>query len=159
MGVLCLDGGNDLLNGLHIDQTHQIKAKTVDMVFIRPVVDAVYNVLAHHAAFGCGVVAAERTVGPTTVFTDAAEIGGHDLIEAERLVVIDMVVHHIHDDTHAVVMEALDHLLHFPYANFAVVGIGGKASLGNIVIDGIVAPVVLGLGQTFVCKTIVVNRQ
>ena len=54
-----------------------------------------------------------------------------------------MVVHHIHHHTDARRMEGLDHLLALPHPDFAAGGVGGVAALREIVVGGVVAPVVL----------------
>ena len=152
-------GFDDLIDGLHIDQTHQIETETVNVVFVGPVVDTVYNVLTDHAAFGSGVVAADGAAGPDALLTDTAEIGRYDLINAEGLIVVDMIINHIHDDAETIVMQCLYHLLHFLDTNFSVIRICGIGAFRDIEVYGVITPVILGLGEGFVRKAEIINRQ
>ena len=49
MGVFFANCGDDLLYGLHIKQTGNIKAESIQMVFIRPEVHGIDNEFAHHS--------------------------------------------------------------------------------------------------------------
>ena len=129
------------------------------MVFVRPVVDAVYNIFTNHASLGSGIVAADRTVGPDSVSVDAAEICGNDLVEAERLIMVNVVIDHVHDDADAIVMKRFHHLLHFGHTHLTVERIGAVGAFGNIEVHGIVTPVILRLGKAFIGKTEVINRK
>ena len=53
-----------------------------------------------------------------------------------------MVVHHVHDDAQAVLVQRLHGFFQFADAHRAVVGVGGVAAVGDVVVDGVVAPVV-----------------
>ena len=57
-----------------------------------------------------------------------------------------MVINHIHDDADAFLVKRFDHFLEFPDPDFTVIGIRGIGTLGNIIVDGIVAPVVFNAG-------------
>ena len=54
-----------------------------------------------------------------------------------------MIVHHVHDDADARRVEGGYHLLALPHPDFAFRGVGGVAALGDVVVGGVVAPVVL----------------
>ena len=71
-----------------------------------------------------------------------------------------VIVHHVHNDAYAVGVERLYHLLHLAYARCRVVRIGGIAAFGNIVILGIVAPIVeVGVEFRLVDGGVIVRRQ
>ena len=71
-----------------------------------------------------------------------------------------MVVYHIKDDGNACLMEGLHHLLELLDTDSGVVGIGGIASLGYVVVHWVVAPVVLVVAETgLIHRTIVVAGQ
>ena len=154
-----MDGGHDLVDCHGVDQTGDIEAEAVHVVFVRPVADGIHDVLAYHAPLGSGVVAAEGAVGVFAVTADTAEIAGDDLVDAERPCVIHVVVYYVHDHTQAVVVERLDHLLHLRHTDGAVKRVGGVRPFGDVVIQRVVAPVVLGMAAAFVGKAEVIHRQ
>ena len=147
------------IDGVHVDQAHKVEPETVDMVLVGPVFDAVHDVLAYHAPLGGGVVAAAGAVGIGAVGFDPAEVIGDDLVEAEILGFVHVVVDHVHDHADAVVVEALDHLLHFFDTDFTVVGVGGIGAFGNVEVHGIISPVELGVFPIFIRPAVVENGQ
>ena len=151
--MLSLNGLDDVVDGVGIDQTNQVETEAVDVVLVSPVVDRVNNVLADHATLGSGIVTTAGAVGVGT-----GEVIRHSVVHAELGAVVNVVVNDVHDDADAVVMQGLNHLLELLNTDLAVVRIGGVGTLGNVVVHGIVAPVetgVLGLVHT----TKVINRQ
>ena len=150
---------DDLIDGLHIDQAQQVKTEAVQMVFVRPILDGIDDILTDHGPLGSGVVAADGAVGVVALLVDAAEIAGDDVVEAEALRIIDMVVDHIQNDTDSGLMEAHDHLLELLHPDLAVVGIGGVAALRDVVVDGIVAPVEARLRVRLIHRGIVIAGQ
>ena len=62
--------------------------------------------------------------------------------------VVGMVIHHVENHPDARLVEALHHLFEFTDTRFRLVGIGGVAALGNVVVHGVVAPVVLPFVET-----------
>ena len=159
VGMGLVDLLDDLVDGLHVDQAQQVKAEAVQMVLVRPILDGIDNVLADHGPLGGGVVAADGAVGVVALLVDAAEIAGDDVVEAEALRVIDMVVDHIQNDADSGLMKPLDHLLELLHTDLAVVGVRRVAALRDIVVDGIVAPVEARLGVHLVHGGIVIAGQ
>ena len=51
IGMLLLNGLHHFLNGVNIQKSGKVKTEAIDVVFIRPVIDGIHNVLAHHAPF------------------------------------------------------------------------------------------------------------
>ena len=51
---------DDLVDRLGVDQSDKVKTETVDVVFICPIFDRVYNILSHHGTLGGSVIS---TVG------------------------------------------------------------------------------------------------
>ena len=153
VGTDCMDFGHDLVDGLHIQQAHQVEAEAVDVVLLAPVQDGFDDVLADHLTLGSGVVAAAGGVGIHT-----GEVAGNDVVEAEGIGVVNMVVDHVHDDADIMVMQGLDHLLELLHTDRAVVGIGGVGAFGGVVVLRIVAPVE-GLAGGLVHGGIVIDGQ
>ena len=160
VGITSLNGGDDLVDGLNINQTGQVKTEAVDVVLLYPVEDGVHDVVSGHGALGGEVVADTGAVGPVVLAPEAGEIVGNDLVVAEVTTVIGVVVNHVHDHIDALGVEGLNHLLHFGNTDLTVVGIGGKGAFRNIEVLGIVAPgILLPVGQVVLVHTgMVVNR-
>ena len=159
VGVGLVNGMNDLVDGLHIDQAHQIEAEAVDVILVRPVVEGIHQILAHHDPLGGGIVAAAGAVGIHAVFVDPAEISGHNLVKAEIPSLKNMVVDHVHNHADAVVVQSLHHLLHFLHTDGAVVGIRSVGTFGNIEVHRVIAPVELRIAAAFIGIAVVKNRQ
>ena len=141
MGMGLVDFLHYFVDGLGVDQAHQIPTEAVDMVLIGPVFHGVHDILLDHGPLGGGIVSAGGAGGEDALSADTAEEQGNDLVEAEFLAGVHMVVDHIHDHLNAVVMEAFHHGLKFLHADFTVEGVGGVGTFGHIVVHGIVAPV------------------
>ena len=71
-----------------------------------------------------------------------------------------MVVDDVKDDAYASAVEGLYHLFEFAYAHVGAGGIGAVAAFGDVVVEGVVAPVVLWtLGVALVDGVVVVARE
>ena len=146
VGVDRMDSSHDSIDGLVVDQADQVPAEAVDVVLLSPVQDGVDDVLANHGTLGSGVVAAAGVGLVRAIVMDTAEVAGNNAVEAEVASVCNVVVDNVHDDADLGIMQSLNHLLELIDADFAVVGIGGVGTLGNVVVLGIVAPVVAADG-------------
>ncbi len=148
------------IDGFRIDQTHQIKAEAVDVIFIRPVGDGVYDVLLYHSALAGGVISTAGAGRVASGGSDAAKIAGDDLVEAERLCIVHMVVHHVHDDADSIVMKTFYHLLKFRNTDLTIVGVCGVGAFGDVVVLRVIAPVeVVFLEIGFVNGAVVIAGQ
>ena len=160
IGVLLVDLLHDGIDGIGIDEAHQVKTEAIDVVLVSPVGNGIHQILADHAALGGGIIAAGRAVGVGTTAVGAAEILGNQLIEAEVLGLINMIVDNVHNHADAVFVEALDHLLDFLHTDFTVIGVGGIGALGNIEVHRVVTPVELRLVQPMlVHRAVVIHGQ
>ena len=158
-----VEGSTNLLHRLGVDQTHEVESEAVDVVVLRPVGHRVDDVLAHHRTFGGGVVAATGVVDERTVVVIAEVVARDRLVERMVRGIVDMVVHHIHDDADVVLVQALDHLLHFGDAGARVARIGGVRAFRHVVVLRVVAPVLRAIGVVaqvagLVDGTVVVHR-
>ena len=157
--MAAVNGAYDLVHGLGVQQSHQVKPEAVNVVGIRPVIHGIHNVFAHHAPLGGGVIAAAGAIAVAAVFVDPAEIPGDDLVEGETPGVIDVVVDHVHHHAHSGVVDGLHHLLHFFDPHAAVKGVRGVGAFRHVEILRVIAPVVLGPGRGLVGVAIVIHRQ
>ena len=112
------------------------------MVLLRPVEDGVDHIAPGHHPLAGKLVAAAAAVGKTAVLVLAEEIAGHGVVQ-RVFVAVHMVIHHIHHHADARRVQSGDHLLAFPDAHLAPGGVGGVAALRDVVVGGVVAPVVL----------------
>ena len=134
--------GPQQVHRLHIVQAHQVEPEAVDVVLLRPVEHRIQKVFPGHGPLTGKLVAAAAAVGKAAILVLA------EIIEGDRPVqhvvgAVHVVVHHIHHHTDARRMEGLDHLLALPHPDFAAGGVGGVAALRDVVVGGVVAPVVL----------------
>ena len=158
-----VERGTDLLHRLKVDQTHEIESEAVYVVVLGPVGHRIDDVLAHHLAFGGGIVTATGIVDERTVGIVPEVVARNRLVERVAGRVIDMVVDHIHDHANVVLVQFLDHLLHFGDTCARIAWIGGIRTFRHIVILRIVAPVLRAGGVVaqvtgLVDGTVVVHR-
>ena len=127
---------------------HKVKAKTVDMVFIDPVLHALLHEGAHDRVVGGCLVAAARTVARCAVGVETIVDVRPRLLKIAVHEVESVVVDHVEDYSDAGFVQCLHHLFEFADAACRVVRIGAIASLRHIVVERVVAPVVLRLVET-----------
>ena len=131
----------DALQERDVQQAHQVEPETVHVVFFRPVEHRFKNVPCGHAAFRSNIVAAGRTVRRAAVRVLAVKIPGLRTPQP-GIQGIGVVVYHIHNNTKSVFVQRLHGFLEFPDAHGPVVGVGGIAAVGDVVVDRVIAPVV-----------------
>ncbi len=152
--------GYQFVDGLRVQEPHQVKAKPVDMVLVRPVFHGIHNIFPDHGPLRGGIVSTARAVGISAGFVNAGKIPRHDHVKTEIPRALHMVVHHIHDYADPVVVKRLHHLLHFLYPDFPIVRIRGVRAFRHIVVDRIIAPVKLCFVKPgLIHRTIIVGRQ
>ena len=74
---------DDLVDRFGVDQSDKVKTETVDVVFICPVFDRVYNILSHHGALGGSVISTVGAVGVCSILVYPGKIARYDLIYTE----------------------------------------------------------------------------
>ncbi len=67
--------------------------------------------------------------------------------------VVGVVIHHVEDNTYASLVESLYHLFKLTNTGLGVIRVRRVRTLGNVIVHGVVAPVVL-----IVLQTSLVNR-
>ena len=112
------------------------------MVFFGPVEDGVDHIAAAHRALAAELAPAAAAVGQGAVRVLAEEIVGHGVVQ-DVFLAVHMVVDHVHHHPDARLVQGGHHLLELADPHLAVVGVGRIAALGDVVVGGIVAPVVL----------------
>ena len=69
----------DLIHQLYCQHAHQVKAKTVEVVLVGPVEDAVGNVFGYHWSLAGQIVTTTRAIGKLTIL-GAIEVIRHGLL-------------------------------------------------------------------------------
>ena len=145
----------NLFNGIHIQQSYQVKTEAVDVILVCPVIHRIHNILANHITLGSGIIA---TTGGIRIH--AGEISRYNLVEAKLIRIIYMVIYHIHDNTNLVLMQGIYHLFHFCHTSGSIIRICGIRTFRCIVIYRIIAPVKLWFSQFgLIHRAIVIYRQ
>ena len=160
VGVLGLNGADDIVHGLSINQASVVETEAVDVILLHPVEHGVDDVVTSHGALGSDVVATAGAVGPVTLTPETGEVVGNDLVVAPVTAAIGMVVDHVHDNVDAVGVEGLNHLLELVNTDVTIERISSVGALGNIVVLRVIAPVVLlpVLQMVFIVGGEVVSR-
>ena len=144
------------VHGLDVDQAHQVESEAVKMVFPRPIRHGFHHKTAEHRTFRGHIASASGAVRQRPVRLAAQEVFGHDALEpvvGREHVIVD----HVHNHFDAGIMQRLHHLLDLADAHGPVIRIRGVRSFRNVVIDGIVTPVV-SAADRFVDGTEIVDR-
>ena len=137
-----IQSGTGRVHGVHVVQAHQVEPETVDVVLLRPVEQRVDHIFAGHGALAGKLVAAAAAVGQAAVLILAEKVVRYGVVQ-HVFVAVHVVIHHIHDHADACRVQGGDHLFALPHPHFAPGGVGGVAALREIVVGGVVAPVVL----------------
>ena len=158
-----VERGADFLHGFGVDQAHKVESEAIHVVVLRPIGHRIDDVFAHHLTFGGRIVAAAGVVDQRTVGVIAEVVTRNRLVERVVRRIVDMVVHHIHDDADVVLMQFLDHLLHFGDTGARVGRIGGIRAFRHVVVLRIVAPVLRAIRVVaqvagLIDETIIVHR-
>ena len=144
------------VHGVDVDQAHQVESEAVKMVFPRPIRHGFHHKTAEHRTFRGHIASASGAVRQRPVRLAAQEVFGHDALEpvvGREHVIVD----HVHNHFDAGIMQRLHHLLDLADVHGPVIRIRGVRSFRNVVIDGIVTPVV-SAADRFVDGTEIVDR-
>ena len=142
-GVYLVDSLSDQVHRLNIMATHQVKAEAIDVILVDPVFHRLDHELTHHRLLRGRLIATAGAVAWFPVSRKPIVIVWIGPLEVGVLDIVGMVIHHVEDDADARLVEGLHHLLEFADAHLGLVGIGRIATLGHVVVHGVVAPVVL----------------
>ena len=161
------DGGVDLIHclpyGVHrlnVVHAHEVETESVDVVLIDPILHRLDHERPHQRLFRSGLVSTARPVAVLSIGGLAIVVVGPGALEVAVFDVVGVVVDHVEDDPDACLVEGLHHLLELADAARGVVGVGGVAALRHIVVHGVIAPVVLIVGEPrLVYRTEVVGGQ
>ena len=134
---------------------HQVEAEAVNPELVVPVLHALNHELSHHRLLRGRLVAAAGAIAAHSII-----VVGIGTLEVGVVNVVGVVVNHVENDSNAGLVEGLHHLLELTDAADGVVGVGGIAPFGHVVVHGVVAPVILRLVKLrLVHRAIVVTRQ
>ena len=149
----------NLIHGLDVVDTHQVKAESVDVVFSHPILDALHHIGLHHRAIRSRLVTATRTIGKGSIFLLAEEITRCSQFEIGGCCIHNVVIYNIHYHTNTSLVASHHHLLELVDSDGRVVRVGAITSIRHIVVQGVVAPVVLMLFERcLIDRSIVITR-
>ena len=160
VAVQTVELGADVVHGGGVMQRHEVETEAVDVIFLCPVCAGINHILAEHTLIRSGFVAAARAVGISGGGGHSVVVARNGLAEAGAVGQIGVVVNNVHNNGDASVVKRLHHLLKLGDSGVAVVGVRGIGALGNVVVDGVIAPVAVGGGGSdgFVHGAKVINR-
>ena len=103
----------NLVHCLYIVNSHQVKTKTIDMIFINPVQYRFNHILTHHGTVTCSLIPATGTIGQCSIFLMTIKIAGHSTLKVTVSRVECMIVDHIKYYTNTCFVQSLHHLFEF----------------------------------------------
>ena len=113
----------NLVHRFNIMNSHQIEAKTIDMIFLHPVKHGLYHKLTHHRTFTSRFISTTRTVRQCPVFFLTIKITGYCAFKITLRRIKRMIVNHIQNHPDAGFMQRLYHLLEFFHASGGLIRI------------------------------------
>ena len=165
-GVYGIDSLSYLVHSLYVVDAHEVEAEPVDMILVDPVFNALNHEQPHHwllrsrlvAAAGAVGVARRRTVGNVGYLT--VVVVRKSPLEVGTVYVVGVVIDHVEDDADASLVKSLNHLLELTNAHLGLIGVGGVAALGHVVVHWVIAPVELRLVEAcLIDRSIVIARK
>ena len=152
-------GCADSIHRLDVMHAHQVKAETVDVVLLHPIFHALDHITAHGFTFTGGLVAAAAAVAVGAVGILAVKVVGPSQLEVAAVDVPGVVIYYIQNDLDAGLVECLHHLLELVDAHLGLVGIGGVATLGHVIVHRVITPVILRLVEAGLIDRGIVKRR
>ena len=146
----------DGVHCVHIFQRHQIKSETVNVVGRGPVQHRFHDVFAHHRTLAGQVAAAAGTVRRHAVGPAAVPVAGHGALQV-ALAVVGVVVDNIHHDAQPCAVQRGHHGAALPHTHLAVECVSGKAALGHVVVERVIAPVVAAVWAGLIHGGVVID--
>ena len=137
-----VQSGTEGVHGLHVVKTHKVEPEAVYVVLLRPVKHRVDEVPPCHEPLAGKLVAAAAAVGKAAIRVLTEKVIGHRVVQYV-FGAVHVVIHHVHYHPDACGVEGGDHGFALPDAHLAPVGVGGVAALRDVVVGGVVAPVIL----------------
>ena len=134
--------GTNWIHSCYIMKSHKVEAETVNVIFACPICNGINHILSEHKMFTCCIVWTARTVWESSVIVHSVVIIRNCSLKP-RIRGIGVVIDNIHNYTDSGIMKCLNHLLTFLDSHFTLFRICWIRTLGAVVVDGIVAPVVL----------------
>ena len=130
------------------------------MIFLHPVEDGFYHKLTHHRALACRLIAASRTIRQAAVFFLTVKIARNGTFKVTFCRIESMVVDYIHNHTDTGFVKCLHHLLEFFHTGDRLIRVSCVGTVGDIVVQRVISPVVLVFVQfRFIYGSIVIRRK
>ena len=135
---------SDSFHGLHVVDTHQVEAETVNVILLHPIAHAFNHILPHQRTLTRRLIPTARAVAKLLCTRRLTEIIIRiGALEVTVLRVRTMVIDNVHNHPNACRVQGHDHLLELPDSHFRATGIRTVRTFRHIVVLWVVAPIVL----------------
>ena len=128
---------------LNVVHAHKVHPETINMIFRDPIFHALDHELAHQGLLRGCLVAAPGAVRISAVRILSIIIIGVSALEIAAVYIESMIVYHVQENFDTGLVQCLYHLFELAHTGRGVVGVGGIRTLGHIVVERVVSPIVL----------------
>ena len=132
----------DFVHYLPVMSSHKVKTEAVDVVLFSPELKGLLHVASEHLLVRCKCVTASCTVVVLSCTFHTVVVTGNCVSKGRFVGTECVVVNNTHDNRDTSVVESLNKLLELCDSYVTVVGVCGVETFGNVVVLGIVTPVV-----------------
>ena len=122
--VNCRSCLTNFIHRCYIMNAHQIKAKTVKVIFINPMQHGFYHIFPHHRTVTCRFIATSGSVSKATIRHLAIKISRHCTFKVAFSRIECMIIHHVQHYTNSCFMQCLHHLFELFNTNRRIIRIG-----------------------------------
>ena len=122
--------------------THEVEAKTIDVILVNPVFHTRKHVLTHDFLITGSLVTTATTITPRAIGILAIESTWASLLEVSIVNAVGVVVDYVENNADASFVQRLHHLLELAVAGSGVIWIGRVTTLGNVIVQWVITPIV-----------------
>ena len=145
----------NLLHSLQIVQAHKVKAQAVKIIFLYPIGRGINHKFTKHISLGCRIVSTAACRG-ICARRGISVIIVRNYAVKRAVCIVGMIINYVHNNTDARLVKCRNHLLVLFNSYLAVKGVGRIATLGNVIVLRVVAPVERGIGICLVNRCIII---
>ena len=126
---------------------HQVKTKSVNVVFINPILHALYHETAHHKLFTSRLIATARAIGILSILSFTIIIVWIGALKVRVVDIISVIIDNVEDNSDASLVEGLHHLLKLTDATERICRVSTITTLRDIIVYRVVPPIILRFVQ------------
>ena len=146
----------NLLHSLNVVKTHKVKAQAVKIVFLYPIGSRINHKLAKHISFGRRIVSASACRGVCARRSVSVIIVRNYAVKG-AVCIIGVIINNVHNNSDSRLVKSGNHLLILINSKLSLIGIGRVATLGNVIVLRIIAPVKRRIRICLVNRCVIVN--